>query len=91
MYVDEDEPPAMNWKLMWVGYPEGTHLSNSSISDGRKGLARSNEDNSLVTQAELFDADDQYREGLGDGRVCTVTGVSPDQGRAPDERRDRLG
>ncbi|MFJ8979912.1 hypothetical protein [Streptomyces sp. NPDC102282] len=60
--------PQPNRKLMWVEYPDGTHLDRSRASScGMRGTARSDRDNSLVTQAELFDADDRYDVGFRDG------------------------
>jgi uncharacterized protein YdbL (DUF1318 family) len=58
----------MNRKYMLVEFPAGTHLDRSRASSGgMRGTARDDRDNSLVAQAELFDADDRYDEGYGDG------------------------
>ncbi|MFE3610414.1 hypothetical protein ACFXPH_32305, partial [Streptomyces goshikiensis] len=53
---------------MWVQYPNGTHLDRSRASaDGMRGTARSDRDNTLVAQAELYDARDRYDDGYRDG------------------------
>ncbi|WP_134655158.1 hypothetical protein [Streptomyces sp. H23] len=53
---------------MLVEFPAGTHLDRSRASSGgMRGTARNDRDNSLVAQAELFDADDRYDEGYRDG------------------------
>ncbi|MFE0777985.1 hypothetical protein [Streptomyces sp. NPDC058861] len=60
--------PQPNRKLMLVEFPAGTHLDRSRASSGgMRGTARDDRDNSLVAQAELFDADDRYDEGYRDG------------------------
>lgn len=60
--------PRPNRKLMWVEHPAGTHLDRSRASSrGMRGTARSDWDNSLVAQAELFDAYDRYDDGYKDG------------------------
>ncbi|MGW4272692.1 hypothetical protein ACWEGQ_10060 [Streptomyces seoulensis] len=57
-----------NRKFMLVEFPAGTHLDRSRVSSGgMRGTARDDRDNSLVAQAELFDADDRYDEGYKDG------------------------
>ncbi|MDX2389503.1 hypothetical protein NJL88_05375 [Streptomyces sp. DK15] len=56
--------PQPNRKLVWAVYPAGTHLDRSRASSGgMRATARNDRDNSLVTQAELFDADDRYDDG----------------------------
>lgn len=60
--------PQPNRKFMLVEFPAGTHLDRSrGSSGGMRGTARDDRDNSLVAQAELFDADDRYDEGYRDG------------------------
>lgn len=60
--------PQPNRKLVWAVYPAGTHLDRSRTSSGgMRATARNDRDNSLVTQAELFDADDRYDDGYRDG------------------------
>lgn len=60
--------PQPNRKFMLVEFPAGTHLDRSRASSGgMRGTARDDRDNSLVAQAELFDADDRYDEGYRDG------------------------
>ncbi|MFB6829273.1 hypothetical protein [Streptomyces hydrogenans] len=60
--------PQMNRKLVWAEYPAGTHLDRSRVSSGgMRANARNDRDNSLVAQAELFDADDRYNDGYRDG------------------------
>ena len=57
--------PQPNRKLMLVEFPAGTHLDRSRASSGgMRGTARDDRDNSLVAQAELFDADKPVEEGL---------------------------
>lgn len=59
--------PRPNCKLVLAVYPAGTHLDRSRASSGgMRGTARSDLDNSLVAQAELFDADDRYDDGYRD-------------------------
>jgi hypothetical protein len=53
---------------MLVEFPASTHLDRSRASSGgMRGTARNDRDNSLVAQAELFDADDRYDGGYRDG------------------------
>jgi len=60
--------PQPNRKLVWAEYPPDTHLDRSrASSDGMRATARSDRDNSLVGQAELFDAVDRYDDGYSDG------------------------
>ncbi|WP_345552630.1 hypothetical protein [Streptomyces lannensis] len=60
--------PQPNRKFMLVEFPAGTHLDRSRASSGgMRGTARDDRDNSLVAQAELFDANDRYDEGYRDG------------------------
>ncbi|MFJ3445973.1 hypothetical protein ACIPM2_32920 [Streptomyces sp. NPDC086081] len=55
-------------RIELVEFPAGTHLDRSrGSSGGMRGTARDDRDNSLVAQAELFDADDRYDEGYRDG------------------------
>lgn len=60
--------PQPNRKFMLVEFPAGTHLDRSRASSGgMRGTARDDRDNSLVAQAELFDADDRYDDGYRNG------------------------
>ncbi|TQJ91216.1 hypothetical protein [Streptomyces sp. SLBN-31] len=60
--------PQPNRKLVWAEFPAGTHLDRSRASSGgMRATARDDRDNSLVTQAELFDAYDRYDDGYRDG------------------------
>ncbi|MER5985768.1 hypothetical protein [Streptomyces sp. NPDC001787] len=62
------QQPQPNRRLMWVEYPDGTHLDRSRTSvGGMRGTARSDRDNMLVAQAELYDARDRYDDGYRDG------------------------
>ncbi|MFG2825181.1 hypothetical protein ACGFX4_37865 [Kitasatospora sp. NPDC048365] len=66
--MSNHQPPQPNRRLMLVVYPADTHLDRSrASSNGMRGTARSDRDNSLVTQVELFDADDRYGDGYRDG------------------------
>ncbi|MFI5887475.1 hypothetical protein [Streptomyces sp. NPDC051554] len=63
---DNERPP--NRRLMEAVYPAGTHLDFSrASSNGMRGTVRDDRDNSLIGQAELFDAPDRYADGYQDG------------------------
>ncbi|WP_247708852.1 hypothetical protein [Streptomyces sp. C3-3] len=64
--TDNQRPP--NRRLVEAVYPFGTHLDFSrASSDGMRGNVRDDRDNSLIGQAELFDAPDRYADGYHDG------------------------
>ncbi|MFC8393061.1 hypothetical protein [Streptomyces sp. CB02400] len=55
---DNERPP--NRRLVEAVYPAGTHLDYSRVSsNGMRGNVRDDRDNSLIGQAELFDAPDR--------------------------------
>ncbi|MFF4760331.1 hypothetical protein [Streptomyces sp. NPDC001292] len=63
---DNERPP--NRRLVVAVYPAGTHLDCSrASSNGMRGNVRDDRDNSLIGQAELFDAPDRYAAGYQDG------------------------
>lgn len=63
---DNERPP--NRRLVEAVYPAGTHLDYSrASSNGMRGNVRDDRDNSLIGQAELFDAPDRYADGYHDG------------------------
>ncbi|WP_143652206.1 hypothetical protein [Streptomyces sp. 13-12-16] len=63
---DNEQPP--NRRLVEAVYPAGTHLDYSrASSNGMRGNVRDDRDNSLIGQAELFDAPDRYADGYHDG------------------------
>lgn len=63
---DNERPP--NRRLVEAVYPAGTHLDYSrASSNGMRGNVRDDRDNSLIGQAELFDAPDRYADGYYDG------------------------
>uniref|UniRef100_A0AAU3HMK5 Uncharacterized protein n=1 Tax=Streptomyces sp. NBC_01393 TaxID=2903851 RepID=A0AAU3HMK5_9ACTN len=63
---DNERPP--NRRFVEVVYPAGTHLDYSrASSNGMGGTVRDDRDNSLIGQAELFDASDRYADGYQDG------------------------
>ncbi|MFJ1551440.1 hypothetical protein [Streptomyces sp. NPDC088246] len=64
--TDNQRPP--NRRLVEAVYPAGTHLDYSrASSNGMRGNVRDDRDNSLIGQAELFDAPDRYADGYHDG------------------------
>ncbi|MDX2748292.1 hypothetical protein [Streptomyces sp. NRRL_B-2557] len=64
--TDSQRPP--NRRLVEAVYPAGTHLGYSrASSNGMRGTVRDDQDNSLIGQAELFDAPDRYAYGYHDG------------------------
>ncbi|MFE9991804.1 hypothetical protein ACFYRK_33700 [Streptomyces sp. NPDC005381] len=63
---DNERPP--NRRPVEAVYPAGTHLDYSrASSNGMRGNVRDDRDNSLIGQAELFDAPDRYSDGYHDG------------------------
>ncbi|MFJ5531022.1 hypothetical protein [Streptomyces sp. NPDC093261] len=63
---DNERPP--NRRLVVAVYPAGTHLDYSrASSNAMRGNVRDDRDNSLIGQAELFDAPDRYADGYHDG------------------------
>ncbi|WP_143661881.1 hypothetical protein [Streptomyces glaucescens] len=80
--------PQPNRKFMLVEFPAGTHLDRSRASSGgMRGTARDDRDNSLVAQAELFDADDRYDEGYRDGpKQCEPFTAGEVWWRLPDSK-----
>lgn len=79
--------PQPNRRLVWAEYPADTHLDRSRTSSGgMRATARDDRDNSLVTQAELFDADDRYDDGYRDGLrnllVNSATNIAADVAHA---------
>ncbi|MGW3715576.1 hypothetical protein ACWD8L_00325 [Streptomyces sp. NPDC005133] len=63
-----DNQRPLNRRLVEAVYPAGTHLDYSrASSNGMRGNVRDDRDNSLIGQAELFDAPDRYADGYHDG------------------------
>jgi hypothetical protein len=72
---DNKRPP--NRRFVEVVYPAGTHLDYSrASSNGMRGTVRDDRDNSLIGQAELFDASDRYADGMRQAVAAAAPGLA---------------